>query len=212
MKTLNYTLIADGSSDKALLNIIKWSLDDLYSFLPNSGGFADFRNLRKPPKSLREKARFAMMYFPFDVLFVHRDAEKTDLNIIRQRAQEIRMELESDLPGKIVCVVPVKMMETWLLIETEAIKKAAENRNYSKFIDLPPIKRLENENQPKELMHHLLREVSGLKGRNLKKFNPEVAVHLVAEYIQDFSPLRNLKAFQAFETELTMAVGRFLEK
>jgi len=35
MKTLNYTLIADGSSDKALMNIIKWSLDDSYSILPN---------------------------------------------------------------------------------------------------------------------------------------------------------------------------------
>ena len=27
---LKYTLIADGSSDKILMNIIKWSLDDLF--------------------------------------------------------------------------------------------------------------------------------------------------------------------------------------
>jgi hypothetical protein len=86
MKMLNYTLIADGSSDKTLLNIIKWSLDDLFSSLPNIGNFADFRNLRNPPKNLKEKAKSAMIYFPFDILFVHRDAEKTDLNLIRQRA------------------------------------------------------------------------------------------------------------------------------
>jgi hypothetical protein len=98
-----------------------------------------------------------------------------------------------------------------LLIETEAIKKAAENRNYRELIDLPLLKRLELEKQPKELLHQLLREVSGLKGRNLKKFNPEAAVHLVAEYIKDFSPLRNLEAFRAFETEVKMAVRIFLE-
>jgi len=212
MKTLNYTLIADGSSDKALMNIIKWSLDDSYSILPNRGTFADFRNIPNPPKNLMDKAKLAIRYFPFDILFVHRDAEKTDFRIIRQRVEEIRRDLEPDLSGKTVCVIPVKMMETWLLIEVEAIKKAAGNRNYSKLIDLPPIKRLENENQPKEKLHHILREVSGLKGRNLKKFNPEAAVHLVAENIKDFSPLRNLEAFRAFEAEQIMAVDRFLEK
>lgn len=145
MKTLNYTLIADGSSDKALLNIIKWSLDDLFSSLPNSGTFADFRSFPNPPKNLR------------------------------------------------------------------AIKKAAGNRNYSKFIDLPPIKRLETENQPKEKLYNILRDVSGLKGRNLKKFNTEAAVHLLAAFIEDFNPLRNLEAFRVFEAELKMAVENFLE-
>jgi len=60
------------------------------------------------------------------------------------------------------------------------------------------------------LLHNLLADASGLKGRNLKKFNPDKAVHLVAEYIEDFSPLRKLDAFQAFENELRRVVDKYL--
>jgi hypothetical protein len=211
MKNLAFTLIADGSSDKILLRIIKWSLDDLYADLPNEGAYADFRGIKNPPKNLKEKARLARMNYPFDILFVHRDAEKTDIKMVEQRAAEIKKELEPELLGQTVCVIPVKMMETWLLIEAEAIKRAAGNRNYKGEINLPALNRLENESQPKTLLHQLLKDVSGLKGRNMKKFNPEAAVHLIAEYIEDFSPLRTLEAFVAFETELKIAVDNYLK-
>jgi len=55
-----------------------------------------------------------------------------------------------------------------------------------------------------------LRVASGLKSRNLKKFNPDKAVHLVAENIDDFSKLRNLVAFKAFETDLKRVVDHYL--
>ncbi len=151
------------------------------------------------------------MNFPFNILFIHRDAEKTDNRMIEQRAAEIKKELEPGLLGITVCVIPVKMMETWLLIQSEAIKRAAGNRNYKGEINLPALNRLENESQPKILLHQLLKDVSGLKGRNMKKFNPEAAVHLVAEYIEDFSPLRNLDAFLAFEADLKVAVDNYLK-
>jgi hypothetical protein len=101
-------------------------------------------------------------------------------------------------------------METWLMIDPEAIKKAAGNRNYKAKIELPLLKNLEKENQPKVTLHELLRVASGLKSRNLKKFNTEKAVHLVAENIEDFSQLRNLVAFKAFETDLIRVVDNYL--
>ena len=211
MKELKYTLIADGSSDITLLKIIKWSLDDLYPRFPNDGSFADFRNIKEPPKRLKDKVSKAKLYYPFDILFVHRDAESTSVRMIAQRSEEINFELQEEDFDKTICLVPVKMMETWLLIDVEAIKKAAGNRNYSGAINLPPIRTLEKENQPKDLLHSLLRDASGKKGRNLKKFNIDKTVHLVAENIEDFSPLRNLAAFQAFETELKKVVDRYLE-
>lgn len=207
---LKYTLIADGSSDKTLLKIIKWSLDDLYPTLPNEGSFADFRFLPNPPKSLMEKVKTAMILYPYNVVFIHRDAETTNSKIIEQRYNEIRDELGEDEFDKTICVVPIKMMEVWLLINKDAIKMAASNRNYSGEINLPAVKNLENQNQPKMLLHNLLADASGLKGRNLKKFNPDRAVHLVAEYIDDFSPLRQLVAFQAFENELRRVVDKCL--
>jgi hypothetical protein len=137
MKELKYTLIADGSSDKTLLSIIKWSLDDLYPKIPNEGSFADFRNIPNPPKSIKDKVKIALEYYPFDVLFIHRDAENTNIRTINQRVAEITKELQNDLLGKIICVIPIKMMETWLLFDKKAIKRAAGNRNYKGNIILP---------------------------------------------------------------------------
>jgi hypothetical protein len=207
MKELKYTLLADGSSDKTLLKIIKWSLDNLFPQLANQGTFADFRILTNPPKKMVDKVSAARYFYPFDVLFIHRDAETTNVKIIEQRLNEIKKEIGEDEFQKTVCIVPIKMMEAWLLIDIEAIKKAAGNRNYPGQINLPPINNLEKENQPKNILHDLLKEASGLKSRNLKKFNPDKAVHLVAENIEDFSPLRNLNAFQAFERNLIEVVN-----
>jgi len=212
MKDLKYTLIADGSSDKTLLRIIKWLLDDLYPKLPNQGVFADFRGLPDPPKTLHEKFIAAQTYYPSDIVFIHRDAESTNLDSIKLRLDQIEKEIGKTNINNTVCLIPVKMMETWLLINKEAIKKAAGNRNYSGEINLPPTKKLEKESQPKKLLHDLLTDASGLKGRNLKKFNINKAVHLVTENISDFSQLRGLVAFKMFETNLQSVVSKFLHQ
>lgn len=130
-KQLKYTLIADGSSDKTLLKIIKWTLDDLFPKLPNEGTFAEFHQIKEPPRKLKDKIQFTIKYYPFDVLFIHRDAESTDMDMIEQRINEIKNDLIEELFNKTICVIPVKMMETWLLISEEAIKKASGNRNYN---------------------------------------------------------------------------------
>lgn len=209
---LKYTLIADGSSDKTLLSIIKWSLDNLYPKLAIDGVFADFRFLPNPPKTLREKVHAAQKNYPHDVVFIHRDAESINNKIIEQRFAEIKSEIGDTEFKRTVCIIPIKMMEAWLLIDKNAIKIAASNRNFKGEIKLPLIKVLEKENQPKIILHDLLRESSGLKGRNLKKFNADKAVHLVADYIEDFSPLRNLHAFQEFEKNLKKFVDNFIEQ
>lgn len=211
MKELKYTLIADGSSDTILLKIIKWSLDDLYPRLANEGSFADFRQMQKPPKRLIDKVQTAKLYYPFDILFIHRDAESTNSRMIAQRVLEVRSEINEDDFDKSICIVPIKMMETWLLIDEDAIKRAAGNRNYRGDVNLPSLRNLERESQPKELLHNLLREASGRKERNLKNFNIDKTVHLVAENIEDYSPLRNLGAFQAFEVGLKRVVDKYLE-
>ena len=101
-------------------------------------------------------------------------------------------------------------MENWLLFDIEALKKAAGNRNFRGVIDIPSLKNLEGINQPKEKLHNLLREISGLKGRNLDKFNVHQAVHLVADYIEDFGKLSNLESYNAFEADLKRVMQTFL--
>jgi hypothetical protein len=199
---INYTLITDGSSDRTLMQIINWSLNDLFSQLPFKGVYADFASIHQKPKSLKEKIRIANQYYPFNLLFIHRDAESTNLNFIERRIEEIQSQIDDEMNKIIICVIPVKMMETWLLIDEYAIKRAAGNRNYGNEIILPGINSLENTQNPKDILHNILYNIAGKK----RKLNTHKAVHLVAEYITDFSPLRNLVAFKKFEQDLKMKV------
>ncbi|AWG26157.1 hypothetical protein [Flavobacterium kingsejongi] len=207
MTELKYTLIADGSSDKNLIRIIDWSLNDLYPKIAIESQFADFRNLQKPPKDLKSKIKMAEQLFPFQILFLHRDAESHD---IESRKLELDKQLTPEIKAVTIPIIPVRMMETWLLIDTDAIKKAAGNRNYKKSIQLPTLKMLEKETNPKSILHDLLKEVSGLKGRNLDKFNPHETVHLLSENIDDYSPLRSLDSFIDFEKSLKKIMSTFL--
>lgn len=213
MELIRYTLIADGSSDKALMNIIKWILDDLFPKIPNKGTYGDFRMLQKPPRKdeVYKQIQYAQNYYPFDILFYHRDAESNSNTIIEERIAEIKGQLDAEFNQKIVCVVPVKMMESWLLIDEMAIKKAAGNKNYNNPINLPQINRLETIRDPKEVLHNLLKQVSGLKSRRLKNFNVHQAVHLVTEYITDYKLLRQLSAFNKFEKDLKDVVNSLME-
>jgi len=214
MNELKYTLITDGSSDKTLLSIIQWLLNDLYPQLPCIGSFADLRYLKNPPSigDVQDRIKEAGNLFPYDILFYHRDAEKNDRHIIKKRKEEVLGKIDKQLFNKVVCVVPITMMETWLLIDRDAIKKAAGNRNYVGTIELPDLSKLESIKDPKTELHQKIKTISCLKGRRLKTFNVYHAVHLVAENIKDYSPLRELSAFKEFENDLKMAVDLFYQK
>ena len=212
MKEIRYTLLSDGSSDQVLLNIIKWLLDDLFPTQPFIGASGDLRRLPNPPKAgdVHNRILFADYYYPFDVLFYHRDAESTDSKRLGQRKKEIEAKVDAIFKDKVVCIIPIKLMEAWLLFDEEAIKKAAGNRNYPMAITLPSIAKLEGIQQPKEMLHTTLKEVSGTKSRNLKNFNVGAAVHRVGENIEDYSPLRSLVAFKEFEQDTLTAVSKLI--
>lgn len=212
MRELKYILITDGSSDNILKSVIDWTLDTNYSMLPIKGYWIDFRLIPKKVNTISEKLELAKKLYQFDVIFYHRDAETTDIKILEQRKREIWEGInDPETIKRTICVIPIKMMESWLLFDTDAIKKAAGNRNYKGYLELPNIKSIEKEKQPKDLLHQLLKTASGLKGRNLNKFNPHVATHLVADNITDFSPLRRLRAFQVFEQDLKTVINDFLK-
>lgn len=65
---------------------------------------------------------------------------------------------------------------------------------------------LEHLSDPKEDLYNLIRLASGLGGRRLKKLNARQRAVRVAEYIEDFSPLRALPAFKALERDLEEVV------
>ncbi len=208
METLRYTLICDGSSDRCLRAIIDWTLYQL----PATSSFsiersvADLRILRKPPSLLADRMRQALILYPCDIAFIHRDAENEPMH---QRIAEIASAALESQVGPHVPVVPVRMTEAWLLINKSAIRRAAANPNGRMSLVMPQLNRLEDLPDPKTVLYSLLAEASGKAGRRLAQFNRDIngRVQRVAELISDFSLLRHLRAFRAFEESTSNAVA-----
>jgi hypothetical protein len=194
-----YTLLGDGASDRCLVAVVDW----LLSQIPGVGGegfisqVADLRGLSPPPLDLRSRIRSAHEQLPCDLLFVHRDAEGVSLGV---RIEEIRVAAEST--GLVhVPVVPVRMTEAWLLIEEDAIRRAADNPSGRTDLPLPALRSLERESHPKDILRRCLIVASEKRGRRLDQFQRDLPsrIHRVAELITDYAPLRQLPAFARFE-------------
>ena len=96
---LTYTLLTDGSSDKTLMPIINWTLEQI----PNIRFNAQFAEVSlKPSAGLFRRAEAAVNVYECDILFVHRDAETLASNL---RIDEIREHLTS-LNKPYVPIVP----------------------------------------------------------------------------------------------------------
>ena len=211
MSNLSYTLITDGRSDRAFIPIVNWLLMDLgYKSVINDT-YADFSLDPRPPKSLADKINRALELYPCDLLFIHRDAEKEPRE---NRQEEIKQAVaEANIENlPVVCVIPVRMLEAWLLFNENAIRKAAGNPKGKCKIELPALSKVESLPDPKEKLLELLKAASELKGKRLKTFNAREKIHRLADLIDDFSPLYQLSAFQELEKELSkkLAIHGFL--
>ena len=78
---LNYVLISDGTSDRALIPIINFTLKKYHDSISFSGVRADFSRLLKEPKKLTEKIEAAIDLFEPTIVFVHRDAENEKISL-----------------------------------------------------------------------------------------------------------------------------------
>ena len=202
MKEIRYTLITDGSSDRALMPILTWLLIELGVNIPIQSTWADFRRLHNPPKKLEDRIHKAIALYPCDLLFVHRDAEKESR---QKRVLEIHQAvnlIKEDVILPVVCVIPVKMTEAWLLIDEKAIREAAGNPKGRQPLDLPKTSNTEGLSDPKETLRGLLETARGHAPRRQQT----VSITRIAELIDDFQPLKQLPAFRELESELRDAL------
>jgi hypothetical protein len=198
LNSLIFTLLSDGSSDRALMPVLRWLLRE-HSQKDFQSQWADLRGQRQPPKSLSERIQAALTLYPCDLLFVHRDAEKVDRET---RVAEIRKHLLG-VPGQTaICVVPVRMQEAWFLFDEAALRLAADNPRGRMPLSLPPFDHLEALANPKGILCDLLITASGLRAGRLHRFLPGARIHRLSELIEDFSPLRQLAAFRALEEDV----------
>ncbi len=209
MKELTFTLLSDGSSDRTLLPLLEWLLKDNHVNLPIQSTWADISLLSNLGKGLVTKITATLDLYPCDLLFIHRDAEKSSYDFRKDEilsAIEAVMENGYETPP-CICVVPVKMQEAWFLFDEAAIRLASGNPRGRVRLNLPSLRTIENQPDPKTELYNILATASELTGRRLKKFNPQVQVHRLAELIEDFSPLRQLSAFQELEQDIQTLIS-----
>jgi len=140
------------------------------------------------------------------LLFVHRDAEAAS---IEDRIGEIEAAVAQQRVAH-VCVVPVRMVEAWLLHDEAAIRRAAGNPNGRNPIQLPSVARLEDIADPKVLLKQALLDAVAPRGRRRRRAERDFGRNRrqVAQNIGDFAPLRRLRAFASFEEHLSDALAK----
>ncbi|WP_152615514.1 hypothetical protein [Burkholderia pseudomallei] len=195
MRFIRYTLLADGSSDAVLLPIIRWVIDQNFPNLITMEEFAR-DGLPPPNRGLRRRVVAAQALYGCDVLFVHRDAERDGYETRRRQLDE---EL-GDIDDIWVPIIPVRMTEAWLLGNEAAIRRAAENPNGRVPLAIPPLARWETLPDPKETLFQLLRVAADRPAR--RPINEGRCRSRVAELTSEFSHLRLLPSFQAFEADV----------
>jgi hypothetical protein len=140
------------------------------------------------------------------LLFVHRDAEAAPLE---DRVAEIEAAIVKQ-PVMHVCVVPVRMAEAWLLHDEAAIRRAAGNPNGRAPLELPSLARMEEVADPKALLRRALLDAAAPSGRRRRRAERDFGRNRqqVARNIDDFAPLRRLRAFASFEERLSDALAK----
>lgn len=197
MRRVTATLVTDGSSDKLLAPLIEL-LFSAHTELPYQVNCAE----GLPPLSSGLKARMnsALELFPCDFLFVHRDAEGVEATV---RLQEIETSWpDSQQTAVLICVVPVRMTEAWLIANEEPIRLAVGNPNGTELLGLPAVKNIESLSDPKGILFAALKAASGLNASRKRRFNPHQFRHRVSELTDDLEPLRKLSSFRHLEAQV----------
>lgn len=197
MKRVSATLVTDGSSDRLLKPLIELLFDE-HTDRPYQVNCAE--GLPPLADGLKSRIESALELFPCDFLFVHRDDEGIGITL---RQQEIESSWPTDVQTSVlICVIPVRMTEAWLIANAKPIRLAVGNPNGTDVLDLPVAKDIESSPDPKEILFSALRTASGLNARRKAAFNPHQFRHRVSELTDDLAPLRLLASFKHLEAQV----------
>lgn len=201
MQRFTATLVAEGSSDEALMPLIEFVLDE-HCRIPHVTTFA--ANL--PSGKLHERIVQALILHPCHLLFVHRDADRESVS---QREGEIRDAVRTTNASATICLIPVRMTEAWLLVDEMAIRRASGNTSGTAQLELPPVSRLEAQADPKSLLFAALEKASELGPHRLRRFDRYQARRQISGFMDDHSVLRSVPSFVHFETQVRDFFVRF---
>ncbi|NHH78979.1 hypothetical protein [Burkholderia gladioli] len=202
---IQFILTGEGTSDLNLVDHIENLLIE-EGFTEASGEAPDLSMFQRPiGRTIREKLEALLKHYPnADVIFVHRDADNAG---IMQREQEIITATDGLISvDRIIPVIPMTQLETWLLTDREAIKRIAGNVDYRGRLDcIPAIRRLESVLDAKGLLLEALCEASETQGARLRKFKNrfcEMRARLAFD-LNVGGPIKDLPSYQRFREKIT---------
>ena len=199
MKIITATLVADGSSDKLLIPFIKLLFSE-HAPADLAVRFNFAAGLPTAAAGLSSRVRAALELYPSDFLFVHRDEEGVGL---MARQEEIERSWPADVQGTtLICVIPVRMTEAWLLTNSKPIRLAVGNGNGTVPLELPTLKSIEALPNPKAILFSALKTATMWNARRKESFRPDLYRHRVSELTDDLMPLRKLSSFNHLEAQV----------
>ncbi|XUP37339.1 hypothetical protein WAE31_06630 (plasmid) [Xanthomonas axonopodis pv. vasculorum] len=206
---MSFVLTGEGLSD---LNLV----DHIETLLIRAG-FLEVSGTRFDPSrlpmhvghSVREKLQVLTELYPSaDVIFVHRDA---DAQGMAARQKEIKAACDGICDSDLVIpIIPVRMLETWLLVDSRAIRRVAGKMGQDKIECIPALKNLEHVADSKKLLLDALCECSELQGIKLKKFKNlfgKMRARLVSAIDPD-GPICQLPSYLQLKNDLDLLYKR----
>ena len=199
---IRFLLICEGSSDAALVSHIQALLIDCD--VSEADGTASFRGRR-----VSDKVRLGLQYHgSVNLLFVHRDADKEIPDV---RYHEIRQGVSAaGYDRGWIGVVPVRMMEAWLLADEAGIRRVAGRPRGTEPLDLPAPGDLEGISDPKQTLREVLMKAGAPRGiRRRKRFQADFGVFRkqLAENLRPGGSLEQVAAWTRFRDDVAAAVG-----
>lgn len=211
MPELRFALLGEGNSDDALLPLLQWTLEQpSLGLLPGvdlTPIWADRHELSTTDEG-DDLILSTVELYSCDLLFIHRDADGPSREVrvdeIRAIASDARRRMTE--PPPVVPVVPVRALEAWLLVDETAIRKAVRRPEGRQNLRLPRGRQIETCLDPKDVLRQALRVASELPRRRWHQVD-RIRPRIISGLIEDFSGLRQLPAFQAFEEDVRRVIA-----
>ena len=202
LSIISISIVCDGTSDLCIQDLVQWITDT--SFPDQAFRISAAREVIPAHGTLERRLKKAYIAYEPHIIVCHRDSEGFSLN---ERTAEIsKAQTQANIPIPVVPAIPVRMIESWLLTDANAIRCAADNRNGTIELNLPRHKNIEQLNNPKEVLFLALKIASNLPPQRLKNFNEHRARSRIASFIENFESLKLLPSFRQFELRLIEAV------
>ena len=156
-------LVCEGSSDTPLVSHIQRMLDG------HGYHAADF-HISTDGRRLVEKVSNGLeMRSRYDLVFVHRDADRAGADArYREITEAVRM---AGYSGLWVGIVPVRMTESWLLLDEAAIRNVVGKPFGRLPLNLPLPRNVERITNPKSELENALQTARQARGRRRRNFD-----------------------------------------